>query len=421
MFTRRRGVLRKSDLRETNERLILNIIRQNRDLSRSDIVKITGLSASSVTFIVNRLISEGLVAVARGSVQTQAGRPPVSLRLRPESMYAIGAEVTIRGARVRAADVSAAVLLERQIAWNPNPAVMLVRLRTAIGGIVAKFAKRRLVGIGVGIPGTIVRDTGYVMAAEDLGWFEVDAGRILADGLAVQPVVENDAKLAAFAEHWFNTEGTPSNFVFVAGARGLGTGVFVDGQLLQGASGEGSEFGHTVLYPDGRPCVCGGRGCWEEYASARALERLYTERAAGMPTIGADEIVRRARDGDDTALSALQETAFHVGLGFVNLRQAFDPEQIIVGSYLAEAWDLIEEIVSRVLRDRIAARYLERVQIVRASHTKDSTLVGAIGLALSSYFGANARLPFRKRRVGPAGPLRATVDTPSGQLIHLLK
>ena len=108
MFTRRRGVLRKSDLRETNERLILNIIRQNRDLSRSDIVKITGLSASSVTFIVNRLISGGLIAVARGSVQTQAGRPPISLRLRPESMYAIGAEVTVGGARVRAADVSAA-------------------------------------------------------------------------------------------------------------------------------------------------------------------------------------------------------------------------------------------------------------------------------------------------------------------------
>ena len=280
---------------------------------------------------------------------------------------------------------------------------MLPRLRTAIDGVVAKFADRRLVGIGVGIPGTIVRDTGYVTAAEDLGWFEVDAGRILADGMAVKPVVENDAKLAAFAEHWFHPEGTPSNFVFVAGARGLGTGVFVDGQLLQGASGEGCEFGHTVLYPDGRPCVCGGRGCWEEYASARALERLYAERAPGAPAAGADEIVRRARDGDGHALSALQETAFHVGLGFVNLRQAFDPEQIIVGSYLAEAWDLIEEIVSRVLRDRIAARYLERMQIVPASHTKDSTLIGAIGLALSSYFGANDRVPFSKRRIAAPG------------------
>ena len=402
MFTRRRGVLRKSDLRETNERLILNIIRQNRDLSRSDIVKITGLSASSVTFIVNRLISGGLIAVARSSVQSQAGRPPVSLRLRPESMYAIGAEVTVSGARVRAADLSAAVLLERRIAWHPSPAVMLPRLRTAIDGVVAKFADRRLVGIGVGIPGTVVRGTGYITAAEDLGWFEVDAGRSLADGLAVEPVVENDAKLAAFAEHWFHPEGTPSNFVFVAGTRGLGTGVFVDGQLLQGVSGEGSEFGHTVLYPDGRPCVCGGKGCWEEYASARALERLYGERAPAAPPARADEIVRRAREGDSHALSALQETAFYVGLGFVNLRQAFDPEQIIVGSYLGEAWDLIEEIVSRVVRDRIAARYLERMQIVPASRTKDSTLLGAIGLALSSYFGANDRVTFRNRRIGAA-------------------
>src|SRR5687768_13824451 len=128
----RRGVLRKSDVRETNERLILNIVRQNQDVSRSDIVRMTGLSASSVTFIVNRLITAGLIAVDRKGMQVQAGRPPVSLRLRPESMYAIGAEVSASGSRVRAADVGGQILLERRIAGHRNPALALARLRTAI-------------------------------------------------------------------------------------------------------------------------------------------------------------------------------------------------------------------------------------------------------------------------------------------------
>jgi predicted NBD/HSP70 family sugar kinase len=405
MFTlRRRGVLRKSDLRETNERLILNMVRQNQDVSRSDIVKMTGLSASSVTFIVNRLISEGLISVERSRVPAQAGRPPVSLRIREESMYAIGAEVSVSGTRLRAADVGGRTLLDRKIAWHPNPAVTLARLRTAINGIIEKFSDRRLVGIGVGIPGTIVRDTGYVLAAEDLGWFNVEAGRMLAEGLMARPIVENDAKLAAFAEHWFHPEGAASNFVFVGGARGLGTGVFVDGHLLQGASGEGAEFGHTVLYPDGRACLCGGRGCWEEYASARALERLYAEMLDSTPAARASEIVRRARHGDRHALTALHETAVHVGLGFVNLRQAFDPEEIIVGNYLAESWDLITGIVWRVLRERIAAQYLERLRIVPASHTEDSSLIGAIGLALSTYFGANDRAARGKYFVAAAKP-----------------
>jgi predicted NBD/HSP70 family sugar kinase len=403
---RRRGVLRKSDLRETNERLILNILRQNQDVSRSDIVRMTGLSASSVTFIVNRLISEGLISVDRRSVHVQAGRPPIALRLRPESMYAIGAEITATGARVRAADLAGQILLEKSIASHRNPVVALTRVRTSVNVIIDRFAGRRLVGIGVGIPGTIARDTGHVIAAEDLGWFDVEAGRILADGLPVRPLVENDAKLAAFAEHWFHPEGTASNFVFVAGARGLGTGVFVEGHLLQGASGEGSEFGHTVLYPDGRPCMCGGRGCWEEYASARALERVYGERVpAASSSPGAEEIIRRARNGDKHALGALEETALHVGLGFVNLRQAFDPEEIIVGNYLADSWDLIEGIVWQVLRDRIAARYLERLRIVPAEYRDDATLLGAIGLALSGWFGANDRAPYR--RAPRAGVKRA--------------
>jgi hypothetical protein len=229
----RRGILRKSDLRETNERLILSIVRENRDVSRSDIVRITGLSASSVTFIVNRLITERLLTVERKSTQPHAGRPPVGLRLRPESMYAIGAEIAVTGTRIRAADVNGRVLLDRRVASHANPAVALARLRTALSGVVGRFADRRLVGIGVGIPGTVARDTGYVVAAEDLGWFEVEVGGTLAAGLPVKPLIENDAKLAAFAEHWFHPEGTASNFVFVAGARGLGTGVFVDGEKAQ--------------------------------------------------------------------------------------------------------------------------------------------------------------------------------------------
>ena len=399
---RRRGILRKSDLRETNERLILNILRQNHDVSRSDIVKMTGLSASSVTFIVNRLISGGLISPDPRSAQTSAGRPPVYLRLRPESMYAIGVEISASGTQLRAADVLGRPLLERRVSWHHNPAVALARVRTALTTVVDKFAARRLVGIGIGVPGTIVRDTGLILAAEDLGWFQVDAGRILGEGLAVKPIIENDAKLGAFAEHWFHPEGAPSNFIFVAGARGLGTGVFVDGHLLQGASGEGSEFGHTVLYPDGRSCVCGGHGCWEEYASARALERLYTERASCSAAVRASEIITRARKGDQHAVSALHETATHAGLGFVNLRQAFDPEEIILGNYLAEAWDLIEGTVWKVLRGRIAGRYLERLRIVPASHTENPTLAGAIGLALSAYFGVNNRAPYRDLRTRPA-------------------
>jgi predicted NBD/HSP70 family sugar kinase len=400
-----RGVLRKSDLRETNERLILNLIRQNVDVSRSDIVRMTGLSPSSVTFIVNRLIDEGLIAVERRNGQAQAGRPPISLLLRSDAMYVVAAEISLSQTRIATADIHGRILSERRVSWHANPDIFLGRVRSGIKSVIEKFSDRRLLGIGIGIPGTLHRGDGTV-AAENLGWFDVEAGRILSEGMPVKVLVENDAKLSAFAERWFCPPGAaaPRDFIFVATRGGVGTGIFVNGRLLRGASGEASEFGHTILYPDGRACVCGGRGCWEEYASDRALERTYAERARPAQHVPAEEIVRRARQGESIALEALQEIAVHVGLGFANLRQAFDPEVIIVGNYLGEAWDLIGNSVWDVLRARIVSRYLDRMRIVPAQHTEDSALMGAMAIVLSHFFGGadHSRPATRSKRTATA-------------------
>jgi predicted NBD/HSP70 family sugar kinase len=384
----RRGVLRKSDVRETNERLILNLIRQNADVSRSDIVRITGLSPSSVTFIVNRMIGDGLIGVQRKRAQAQPGRPPISLFLRERSMYAIAVEISRMGARIVGADVLGRTVASKRVSWHANPEVFLARVRDGISTLTVRLSGKRLLGVGVGIPGTLNRSGDVVVAAENLGWFNVDASRILSDGVQTKVVLENDAKLAAFAERWFHAPGaTPlTDFVFVATRGGLGTGVFVNGHLLRGASGEASEFGHTILYPDGRMCICGGQGCWEEYASDRAVARMYEEHGGSRDT-AAEEVVRRARSGESRAATVLAEVSVNVGLGFVNIRQVFDPQAIIVGNYLAEGWDLIGNTVWKVLRARTASRHLDTMRIVPARYSEDSTLRGAIAIVLSQYFG----------------------------------
>jgi predicted NBD/HSP70 family sugar kinase len=305
-------------------------------------------------------------------------------------MFVIAAEISLAGTRIVAADAHGNPLTVRTVSWHANPEVFLGRVRAGIAALIEKFAERRLLGISVGVPGTLNRSGEVVVAAENLGWFNIDAVRILSSGLPERVILENDAKLAAFAERWFCPPGSPylKDFVFVATRGGVGTGVFVNGELLRGASGEASEFGHTILYPDGRPCICGGRGCWEEYASDRALVRMYTDQEASASGISAEEIIARARTGEPHALSVLNETALHVGLGFVNLRQVFDPEVIIVGNYLAEAWDLMGDAVWNVLRSRIAQRYLDGLRIIPARHAEDATLRGAMAVVLSRFFGS---------------------------------
>src|SRR6188474_3017485 len=100
-----RGALRKADLREANQRLFLNIIRENTGASRADIVRITGFSPSSVTYVVNRMLKQGLVSEFRGKNHSQVGRQPVTLRLEPQAMIAVGAEISQEQSRVVTSDL----------------------------------------------------------------------------------------------------------------------------------------------------------------------------------------------------------------------------------------------------------------------------------------------------------------------------
>lgn len=386
-----RRVLRKADLREANERLILNLIRQNPDISRSDLVRITGFSASSVSLIVNRLLVRDWVREDRIEGTSQTGRPPVALRLNTGSMLTIGVEISRTRTRVAVADLQGKILRQRPVAWHSSPKVFLGRLRSAIEAEAEQSAMEKILGVGVALPGTIRRDTGRVTAAEDLGWFDVDAGEELSRGSKLSFYYDNNAKLAATAERWYLSDGARGlkDYVFVTSEGGIGTGVVIEGRILHGADGEASEFGHTMLFAEGRKCVCGNTGCWEEYASDRALVRHYLEHTSAGPNdskLSAEAIIERARAGEAQAIQAVQETARFVGLGFVNLIYALNPEAIIVGDYLALGWDLMEEVVWSALRQRLPQRYLSRIRIIPEQNSGESILMGAIASVLSHFF-----------------------------------
>ena len=381
-----RGALRKSDMREANERLVLNIIRQNPELSRSGVARKTGFSPSSITLIVNRMMGRGWIAEERGGGGAGLGRRPGALRLRPEAMVAIGVEVAAPNARVVAADLDGKFLRSEAVAFDSHPKVFLARVRAAIIAMSRKISRHHsVIGVGVSLPGTLDGSSGKVYAAENWGWYDVDAGRILSDGISLPFFFGNDARLAALAEKWFTAPGVePMNhFVFVTLRDGLGTGVIIDGKLLQGPTGQAAEFGHTILFPGGRPCPCGNTGCWEEYASGRALQRMYAERSGSRVT--PEEIVTRARAGDAAAYECLRSAATFAATGFVNVKQVFDPETIVIGDYLASGWDLVQDVVLEVLHKHLRNLYLGELRIVTARHGDDSTIMGAVALVLSNF------------------------------------
>jgi predicted NBD/HSP70 family sugar kinase len=386
------GALKKSALREANERLVLNTIRQNPSLSRADIVRITGLSPSSVTFIVKWLKSDDIICEYKTENWSQVGRLPTAIRLRANARVGIGVELGLAGGRIIVADLSDAIVSRKTIPWHSNHGVFLDKVHKALLAFASQYSSDQVLGIGVALPGFIDRATGRVIAAENVQWFGVEVGETLRRNLDIPVYFENAAKLSALAEMWSaDRERQPlRDFVSVIARGGLGTGVIINGEILQGSTFGASEFGHIPIFADGRKCSCGNSGCWEQYASDFAFSRLYSDRARLAPgdELEPETIIAKVRAGDPMAAEVLREVAQYVGLGFVNLIMALNPQAIVIGDYLADAWDLLEDTVWGVLRRRVPAYYLSGIRILPSRHRADAPLAGAVALVLSRFFNS---------------------------------
>ncbi len=381
-----RGALGKSSLREANERLVLTYIVRQPGISRLAIARATGLSPSAITGIVERLKVAGLVVDEKTEPSSQVGRPPSNLRLVPSSRHVVGVEITPFDATLVLADLVGNVVERREIAAEKTPETFLERSNVALKEMVGGV-KTPLLGVGVSIQGILDPATGQVIAATNVNWRNVEAMRLLRKDLDLKFYWDNNANLSALAEQWFAVPGSASldNFVFVTLRGGLGTGLIFGGHLVQGATARAGEFGHTVLYPDGRKCLCGNHGCWEEYASDKALLRMYHE-SGGEPICDSLQVIHRARSGDKAALSAVAEAGRNLGLGLMNVITGLNPAAICVDDFAAVGWDLIQPEIWNVLRSRVPDYWLAGVRIFPSEHAIHSSLSGAVALALSKYF-----------------------------------
>ena len=247
--------------------------------------------------------------------------------------------------------------------------------------------------IGIGVPGLVTRD-GVLRAAPnlvDIADFQV--GRMLSERLGCHVHVDNDGTCAAAAEWKTGAAVGLTDFVMVTLGTGIGGGVIAGGQLIRGANGFTCEIGHIVVNPDGPPCPCGRRGCWERYASGSGLGRLAREAAIGkrlrriVELAGGDaEMVRgedvqaAAREGDREALAVIDNFGRWVALGLVNLTNVLDPQAFVLGGGLAASADLYLDPIQEWFTELLYAPDLRPHPTL--AFAKLGQQAGAVGAAL---------------------------------------
>src|SRR5437879_2374302 len=265
--------------RDINRSVVLNLIRHRQPISRADLARVSGLQRSTVSLITEQLIEESWV-INGPTGRLPRGRRPTFLRLN-ERRAILVADIRPAQITVALADVNGRFLSQVAFLTPPEASVGADRIAARIQELMKAHSNLIFEGIGISLPGRFDESTKRVIFAPNLKWREFDLKTAIekATGLSVE--LENAANACCLAEVWFGQAEKIRDMVVVTVSEGIGTGIFLNGQLMRGSNGMAGEFGHVSIDPEGPSCTCGGRGCWEVYGSNRAAQRYYHDSGRG--------------------------------------------------------------------------------------------------------------------------------------------
>ncbi len=390
-------------LRDINEVIVLNIIRERQPVSRVYISETTGLEEGTISRIVQRFLRQGLVYESGVGTSTPAGgRKPRFLHINPTKRCAIGVDIGAVETLLALSDLNGHLQQLKRVPNTRNPEQFLLTVADEILSLI-RLAKpyHEFGGVGVSLIGLLDIEEGVILEGQNLGWGEnVEVGKILRSriGRDVPVLFENGARLSALGEIWFGSTHLSGyrDVVFVDISEGVGTGIIINGQLHRGVQNGAGEFGHICIDPNGPRCSCGSQGCFEVFASDLATVNRFLRKMKNSGKASRDKhslfdmgrIVEMARNGHPQALASLKETAHYLGLGLAPVMYGLNPEAIVIGGKIAEAWPLVAATVRDALAARVSPIYLKNTKILASTLHVKPCLMGAIALVLAQEFAA---------------------------------
>jgi glucokinase len=305
--------------------------------------------------------------------------------------------VDIGGTKIAAGVVDEdGTLLAR--ARRETPATEPDLIEDQVAGVVAELrAEHDIDAVGVAAAGFLDTVRGVVLFAPNLAWRDEPIVDDLQRRVGLPVRLENDANAASWGEFRFGAARDVDDMVMLTVGTGLGGGIVADGHLLRGARGLGGELGHVRMVPDGLPCGCGNRGCWEQYASGSALTRAaralvasggpraerLSQLCAGRPEdLRGSMVTRAAQEGDPAAGELLADLGRWLGEGMASIAAVLDPAMFVIGGGVVEAGQLLVEPARAALGRQLPARgHRPAIGVEAATLGNTAGMIGAADLA----------------------------------------
>jgi len=376
-------------VRDINRRVVLNLIRTRQPLSRADLARLSGLQRSTISSIVEELIEEHWVL--EGPLgRLPRGRRPTFLRLNDDRVI-IGVDIRPIQITVALADVNGKFSSQEAFATPSGADAAIAALIERIQRLLANCQGKKVEGVGITVPGRVDPGTKRLIFAPNLKWPACDLRTPIEKATGLEVEVENAASACVLASVWFD-HLEDRDVVAITVSEGIGTGILINGHLARGLCGMAGEFGHVPVDPEGPPCGCGSRGCWEVYGSNRAALRYYFESSAPPEGFGFLELMNLAAQGESKAVRALETMARYLGRGMRMIVAGLNPERILVIGDLTRSWELFGPIIEAEVRAQVLPGGVPP-KLTPVHEGGMARLRGTVALVLQKHFGTNTEVP----------------------------
>lgn len=376
---------------EINRLAVLRTISQRGPFTKMDVVRDAHLSLPTVIDILASLQEDGYVAPA-GSGESRGGRPPVLYQFNPQARFVLGMEIRIPRIAIGLVDLHAAATDTLEYAFYDTATSQDVT-ETLARGIDEQLSLHpdgadKLIGVGLGVPGFVDRDTGTWLAYPRVpGVRDLPLRAVLSTRLGVPVQIQNETNVYAAAELRRSGRQLAGDVLIITCLEGLKASVVVDGRILSGNYGDFGSVGHFIVEENGRPCPCGAKGCLEMYVSGYAFRQAVRARGGRIPGLTdlddaalPHRVFAGAAGGDAFCRSIVEEAMPHMAYAFASLARLTDIYQVVLLGAFAEGGAYLQGL----LRERVAQRLpdvaRERLSIRIGSRLGTADVVAAAAL-----------------------------------------
>ncbi|MGN9838459.1 ROK family transcriptional regulator [Nonomuraea sp. H19] len=352
---------------------ILQLIRNGTCRTRKELIEYTGLSRSTITDRVDRLVDAGYIHES-GVGASGGGRPPSVLDIDATKRLMLVADLGATHARAALTDLAARPLAEEgtEMRIDRGPDAVLSWVREAFQRMLDRIGRPAgdVCGVGLDLPGSVDRTSGRVIRSFLMpGWDDHPVGEAVGRAYDVPILIENDANAMALGE-WYSSWRDTASLILVKVSTGIGTGIILDGQIYRGVEEAAGNIGHVrIRESDDRVCTCGSRGCVASLASGHAL-------AVDLGQESSRDVVRLVHAGDPTAIARTQEAGRTLGVVLATAVSLLNPGVLVLAGDMAETREHYLTGIREIVYRRSLPYTTRNLEIVTSSLGDRAGIVG---------------------------------------------